>query len=156
MAGRRDARLEEWVGTRSERHSNIDRRRIAPGSSVLAVRAIGPIGAVAAGRGLIGIHGTCTSAGAVGSVAAVDATGATGNYIVWAEDGQANSVWADGRMKEQTITGTIDYYTKTEYDVNFSTIQAALGVIGISYRLNSIQYEELTKYIHTEWVFEIG
>jgi hypothetical protein len=85
-----------------------------------------------------------------------DATGATGNYIVWAEDGQANSVWADGRMKEQTITGTIDYYTKTEYDVNFSTIQAALGVIGISYRLNSIQYEELTKYIHTEWVFEIG
>jgi hypothetical protein len=85
-----------------------------------------------------------------------DATGVTGNYIVWAEDGQADSVWADGRMKEQTITGTIDYYTKVEYDVTFNAIQTALDGIGISYRLNSIQYEELTKYIHTEWVFEIG
>ena len=84
-----------------------------------------------------------------------DATGLTGNYIVWAEDGQADSVWADGRMKEQTITGTIDYYTKTEYDVNFSAIQAALDGIGISYRLNSIQYEEITHYIHTEWVWEM-
>jgi len=85
-----------------------------------------------------------------------DATGATGNYIVWAEDGQADSVWADGKMQNQTITGTIDYYTKTEYDTNFNAIQEALKEKGISYRLNSIQYEIDTKYIHTEWVFEVG
>lgn len=84
-----------------------------------------------------------------------DATGMTGNYIVWAEDGQADSVWADGQMKEQATTGTIDYYTKVEYDPNFQKIQDALGEIGISYRLNSIQYEILTKYIHTEWVWEV-
>ena len=83
-----------------------------------------------------------------------DATGAIGNFIVWSEDGQADSVWADGRMKEQTITGTIDYYSKEEYDPSFSLIQAALGGIGISYRLNSIQYEPDTKYIHYEIVFE--
>lgn len=85
-----------------------------------------------------------------------DATGAMGNYIVWAEDGQADSVWADGSMKEQAITGTIDYYTKVEYDTKFSDIQSALDVIGVSYRLNSIQYEIDTKYIHYEWVFENG
>src|SRR5665648_36728 len=85
-----------------------------------------------------------------------DATGATGNYIVWAEDGQADSVWADGRMKEQTITGTIDYFTKIEYDPNFNAIQEALNEIGVSYQLNSIQYESDTKYIHTEWVFDIS
>ncbi|HZK62358.1 MAG TPA: hypothetical protein VFC41_09780 [Anaerovoracaceae bacterium] len=85
-----------------------------------------------------------------------DATGATGNYIVWAEDGQADSVWADGRMKEQIITGTIDYFTKIEYDPNFNAIQEALNEIGISYQLNSIQYESDTKYIHTEWVFDIS
>ena len=85
-----------------------------------------------------------------------DATGLTGNYIVWAEDGEADSVWADGQMKEQAITGTIDYFTKLEYDPNFKNIQDALNAIGISYRLNSIQYEILTKYIHYEWVFEIG
>src|SRR5665648_287385 len=78
-----------------------------------------------------------------------DATGATGNYIVWSEDGSADSVWADGRMKEQIITGTIDLFTKQEYSPDFAAIQAALDAIGISYRLNSIQYEELTKYIHT-------
>lgn len=85
-----------------------------------------------------------------------DATGAIGNYIVWAEDGQADSMWADGKMKEQAITGTIDLFTKQEYSLDFTAIQAALDAIGISYRLNSIQYEPDTKYIHTEWVFEIG
>ena len=85
-----------------------------------------------------------------------DATGAKGNYIVWGEDGQADSVWADGKMQEQTITGTIDYFTKTEYDPNFTAIQTALNGMGISYTLNSIQYETDTKLIHYEWVFEIG
>lgn len=84
-----------------------------------------------------------------------DGTGTTGNYIVWSEDGSAGSVWADGKMKEQTITGTVDYFTKTEYDPNFAEIQTALDSIGLSYRLNSIQYEPLTKYIHTEWVWEV-
>jgi viroplasmin and RNaseH domain-containing protein len=83
-----------------------------------------------------------------------DATGATGNYIVWAEDGQADSVWADGEMKEQTLTGTIDYFTKTEYDPLFITIQTALNTLGISYGLTSIQLEEDTKYWHYEWVFD--
>jgi len=85
-----------------------------------------------------------------------DATGATGNYIVWAEDGQSESVWADGKMQEQALTGTIDYFTKIEYDPNFKNIQEALNGIGISYSLNSIQFEPTTKYIHYEWVFEIG
>ena len=83
-----------------------------------------------------------------------DATGAIGSYIVWAEDGQGDSVWADGKMQNQVITGTIDYYTKTEYDANFNAIQEALNDLGISYRLNSIQYETDTKYIHYEFVFE--
>ena len=90
-----------------------------------------------------------------GKVYHFDATGATGNYIVWAEDGQADSVWADGGMKEQTITGTTDYYSKEEYDEAFKLIQDALDNIGLSYRLNSIQYEPDTKYIHYEWVWEI-
>jgi len=84
-----------------------------------------------------------------------DGTGTTGNYVVWAEDGQAGSVWADGKMTEQAVSGTIDYFTKTEYDPNFAKIQAALDLIGLSYRLNSIQYETATKYIHYEWVWQV-
>jgi len=85
----------------------------------------------------------------------MDATGATGNYIVWAEDGSGEMLWADGQMKHQAITGTIDYFTKMEYDPAFAAIQAALDTLGISYSLTSTQFEADTKYIHYEWVWEM-
>jgi len=85
-----------------------------------------------------------------------DGKNMTGNYIIWAEEGQGDSVWADGKMKEQVIAGTIDYFTKTEDDPNFDAIQAALSLAGISFKINSIKYEDDTKYIHYEWVFNIG
>jgi hypothetical protein len=72
-------------------------------------------------------------------------------YIVWAEDGQANAIWADGRMQEQAISGTVDYFTKMEYDANIALIQAALNDAGVSWRLESVQYEEFSGYIHHEW-----
>lgn len=78
----------------------------------------------------------------------------TGPYIVWAEDGQADEVWADNRMQHQVIQGTADYFTKTENDPNVGKIQDALNDV-CSWRLNSIQYEEDTGYIHYEWVWEV-
>ena len=78
----------------------------------------------------------------------------TDAYIVWAEDGQADEVWADNRMRHQAIQGTADYFTKTENDPNVGKIQDALNDV-CSWRLNSIQYEEDTGYIHYEWVFEM-
>lgn len=80
----------------------------------------------------------------------------TGAYIVWAEDNQAGSVWADGRMVEQSIEGTIDYFTKVENDANVPKIQNALNDAGISFRLNSVQYERDTGYIHYEWTFQVS
>lgn len=77
-----------------------------------------------------------------------------GQYIVWAEDGQSDSVWADGKMQEQAIQGTVDYFTKIEFDPNVQKIQAALND-GFSWRLNSVQYETDTGYIHYEFLFEV-
>lgn len=76
-------------------------------------------------------------------------------YIVWAEDGEADSITADNHKTEQVLQGTIDYFTKLEYDTNFGLIQAKLNSIDISWRLNSVQYEEDTGYIHYEWVWEM-
>ncbi len=76
-------------------------------------------------------------------------------YIVWAEDGQADSIWGDDRMQEQALTGTIDYYTKDEYDPNVEAIQAALGETDLAWRLESVQYEDVTGYVHYEWVWEL-
>lgn len=74
-------------------------------------------------------------------------------YIVWAEDGQGESQWGDGRMTRQAVQGTIDYFTKTEYDPNVEKIQEAINGV-VSWRLNSIQYEDETGFIHYEWVWE--
>lgn len=77
-------------------------------------------------------------------------------YIVWAEDGQAGALYADNHMRQQALTGTVDYYTRTADDLNVAAIQAALnGVEGLCWRLNSIQYEDDTGLLHYEWVWEL-
>lgn len=76
-------------------------------------------------------------------------------YIVWAEDSEGNSLHADNKKQVQGIQGTIDYFTKDESDSNVDKIQKAMNDSEISWRLNSIQYEERTDYIHYEWVFEV-
>lgn len=75
-------------------------------------------------------------------------------YIVWAEDNESDAGYGDNHKTIQVIQGTIDYFTKTEYDPNFELIQVKLNSIDIAWRLNSIQYEDETKFIHYEWVFE--
>lgn len=77
------------------------------------------------------------------------------SYIVWAEDGEAGSSHADDHKTNQVIQGTIDYFTKMEFDPNFDLIQEKLNSADISWRLNSIQHEEDTGYIHYEWVWEM-
>jgi len=84
-----------------------------------------------------------------------DATGLIVPYIVWSEDTQSDAVYGDGKMKEQAIQGTIDLFTKTEYDSKVSQIQIALNNAGIGFYLDSIQYENDTKYIHYQWIFSI-
>ncbi len=76
-------------------------------------------------------------------------------YIVWAEDGQGDSVYSDESMDDRAIQGTIDYFTKTEFDHNVELIQSKLTEAEISWRLNSVQYEEDTGYIHYEWIWEL-
>lgn len=76
-------------------------------------------------------------------------------YIVWAEDSEADAVHADNHKTNQVIQGTIDYFTKTEFDSNFELIQDKLNSADIAWRLNSIQREEGTGYIHYEWVWEM-
>lgn len=76
-------------------------------------------------------------------------------YLVWAEDGQGDSIHADGETQEQAIEGTVDYFTPLEFDQNLGKIQRAMNSAGIAWRLNSIQKEDDTKLIHYEWVFQV-
>lgn len=77
------------------------------------------------------------------------------HYIVWAEDSGGSVHAVDDRVVDQAIVGTVDYYTKTEFDKNIDLIAAAMIDAKISFRLNSVQYEDETGYIHYEWLFEV-
>lgn len=76
-------------------------------------------------------------------------------YIVWAEDGQSDSLHSDEIMTDQVIEGTIDLFSKIEYDPLFAGIQTALNDAGIPFRLNYSGYETDTKLFHNEWVWNI-
>ena len=75
-------------------------------------------------------------------------------YIIWEEIGD-NGLGADNSREDQAIRGTLDYFTKTEFDGNIDKIQAALESSGAAWYLNSVQYEEETALIHYEWVWEV-
>ena len=75
-------------------------------------------------------------------------------YFVWAEDG-TNDLSSDGVHTERAVVGTTDLYTKNEFDPWADEIEAAFEAAVIAYYRNSVQYEEETGYIHTEWVWEV-
>lgn len=81
-------------------------------------------------------------------------------YIVWAEDSEGSSLETDNYKAEQSMQGTIDYFTKEDMDENVDKIQEALIKSRISFYLNSVQYESAddsgSNYIHYEWVWEVA
>jgi len=74
-------------------------------------------------------------------------------FLIWAEDGE-NGLEADDIKAEQAITGTADYYTKSEFDANVDSIQDCFNNLGLSWRLESVMYEEETGLIHYSWDWE--
>lgn len=91
-----------------------------------------------------------------GAVFHFEAHKQTDKYIKWAEDGQADAVNGGNRMQAQTMTGTVDYFTRTEFDPDVQRIQKAMSDAKIPWKLESIQKEDDTGYIHYEWVWQIS
>lgn len=73
-------------------------------------------------------------------------------YTVWQEDG-ADALSADNHTAEQSPTGTLDYYTRQEFDPNVDVIQTILSGLPVAWYLNPVQFEEDTGIIHYEWVW---
>jgi len=77
-------------------------------------------------------------------------------YAVWAEDGEVDSFHADGKKMEQEIAGSLNYFTKTEYDSVIDDLQTCLNENRVSWDLESVQYEPETGLIHYEWRWSLG
>ena len=75
--------------------------------------------------------------------------------IVWAETGEDESFHSDNRKSEQRIIGTVDLFTKTEFDDLIDSVQTALENLGLTWALESVQYEDETKVIHYEWTWGV-
>jgi len=76
-------------------------------------------------------------------------------YFVWQENG-ANDITADNTHTEKVMTGSTDLFTKQEFDPWIDAFSAALDSNGISWKLNSVQYEPDTEFIHYEWTWQVG
>ena len=77
-------------------------------------------------------------------------------FCIWAEDGEGDSLWSSNHMAEQIISGTIDYYTKTEFDTMVDSIQNSLNQVeGLGWNLVTVMYENETNLIHYSWDFEV-
>lgn len=76
-------------------------------------------------------------------------------YFVWQEEGSDDLV-LNGRHAERGQTGTTDLYTKLEFDPWKAQFERALDAAeGITWRLNSTQYDEGTGFFHYEWVWGV-
>lgn len=71
--------------------------------------------------------------------------------LIWYETGEDNSFNADNHKAEQRITGTVDCFTKTEFDPLLDEVQTALDSLGLTWSLDSVQYEDETNLIHYSW-----
>lgn len=77
----------------------------------------------------------------------------TGNYGVFSPD-RRRDLLADGDHVEYAISGTVDWFTRSPGNGDTAAIEAALQSVG-AWSLESIQYEEDTRYTHYEWSFGI-
>lgn len=71
--------------------------------------------------------------------------------IIWSEVGEDDSFHSDNRKSEQRIIGTIDLFTKTEFDPLADSVQETLNDLELTWSLSSVQYESDINLIHYEW-----
>ena len=79
----------------------------------------------------------------------------TAPYVVWQESGEGDSFYTGNIKTEQVVSGTLDYFTRTEYDKVVDQIQDILEKTCSGWRLLSVQYEEDRELIHFEWEWEM-
>lgn len=92
------------------------------------------------------------------NVGLFEAVDATVTHIVYAPDGEAGELALDNAKTGQVIQGTIDLFAQNKDQGMADSVQNALNAAGISFRIGSIQYEDLNKndFIHYEWIFEVA
>lgn len=77
-------------------------------------------------------------------------------FMVWAEQGEDDSLHTDNHKSEQVIGGTVDFFTKSEFDGLVDDIQDILDANTLAWSLVSVMYEEETNLIHYQWNWSVS
>lgn len=85
---------------------------------------------------------------------------ATVPYCVWNEDGEDSSLQSDNHKSEQSISGYVDYFTKTDFDPMVDAIQNALNSVdGLYWTYYSKSYGDPTSdnnnTLHYVWEWRL-
>lgn len=75
-------------------------------------------------------------------------------YFVWQEEASIDLL-ADNGHFAYAVRGTTDLFTTQEFDPWADEIETAFFRAGISFRKNSVQYEENTGIVHHEWEWTV-
>lgn len=76
------------------------------------------------------------------------------DHGVYAEDGE-RALFANNRRAERVLEGTIDLFTRDDTGAAKRNVEEALDKYDVKFRLESIQYEQDSGFIHYEWVFNV-
>ena len=71
-------------------------------------------------------------------------------YITWQEDATTD-FWADNHAAERGYTMSVDLFTRTENDALMDSIPDTFDTLGVGYSVESVDYEDDTRYIHVTW-----
>lgn len=71
-------------------------------------------------------------------------------YVVWQED-STQDFYGDNRTAEHGWSMSVDLFTKTENDPLMESIPELFDGLGVPYRVESVDYEDDTQYIHVTW-----
>ena len=93
---------------------------------------------------------------------ALDATGYEFAFAAWSHSpdsdygvyslSEQTSLSADENpLSEIMLEGFVDYFTRDPSDIPKTKIETELKRLGCFFRLESVQYEDDTGYIHYEW-----
>ena len=69
---------------------------------------------------------------------------------IWQED-SAELFRADNQADEIRMSGTLDYFTREEFDTAIDDLISAFTGNGVHWSIESIQFEEETNLIHYEF-----
>ena len=64
---------------------------------------------------------------------------------------QIGSVWGDGAMQEQALTGQTHLFTRNQDD--WKRVQDALADQDFHWRLDGVLYEQDTRLLHYTWIW---